>query len=141
MEKDNENRRNVLSVIDSEPMTISKLARRLKLSRPTIYLHVDKLKKKGLVGTKKEPKKKGSPVTVFVKDKEVSKYKDERVLNLLRKVKEIGDVDIFDFFNKSGIKISENSYLDASLRGLISKRIYLTEKGKQLLKQNEKKTS
>lgn len=58
-------RAKILALLKKEPMNISELIRRSKMSRPTIYHHLTELKKRKLVSEKKFPHKKGTPVLLY----------------------------------------------------------------------------
>lgn len=138
MRKDNITRNSIISLLGVYgKMTISELAKRLRVSRPTVYLHLEVLEKKGLIKREKDPKKKGAPVTVTPVEKEVSKQNKQDLLEFLQTLQQKGDTDIHDM-SKLGISIISPAYLEASIRGYTSKKIYLTDKGKQFLKENSK---
>lgn len=60
----------ILSLIKEHgPLTLSELSKKLNVSRPTVYLHVDTLEHKGLIIRKKDLKKKGAPVSIHLTSK------------------------------------------------------------------------
>lgn len=138
MEKDNFNRQMILNMVEIHPLNISQIAERLRVSRPTVYLHLDVLKKKDLIEIEKDNKKKGAPVTVFIKQKQLHNHNTKKTTDFLRSVSKLGEIDHKEFFEKLGLDFTNPIYLEAGIRGYISKKIYVTPKGKQFIKDNVK---
>lgn len=137
--KENTNRQLILNYLGlNGELTISQLSQLLRVSRPTIYLHLDILEKKGFIGRKKNPKKKGAPVTIYRKEKNISAYEKKELVFFLRRLKAKGSMDVKEVFEFSKESNFHSMYLDATLRKLVSKRISLTKEGDEYLKQNER---
>ena len=55
----------ILSLIKEQgPKTISELSKYIKVTRPTVYGHLETLERRGLIVREKDSGKKGSPVTI-----------------------------------------------------------------------------
>lgn len=58
-------RAKILSLIKKHgSLTISELSKQLKVTRPTVYLHLETLENRGLIIRLKDTSKKGSPVVI-----------------------------------------------------------------------------
>ncbi len=138
MEKDNLNRIWILQSILSKPKTISELSKELGVSRPTIYLHLEVLEKKGYIKKIKNSKKKGAPVTVHTTPKKVKSFNKQRIIEYLKIVEKNegkSHIEIIKELKKQGIEyIGIGSTI--SLQGYTIKKEFLTEKGKNFLKGN-----
>jgi sugar-specific transcriptional regulator TrmB len=116
-------------------MTISQLAEQTKISRPTIYLHLENLKKKGLISLSQDNDAKGKPVTIKVNEDSVAKKDTKELIEFLKKIKDKGEITLGAIKEE---KLNQNNeYLSATLRGFIDKKIFLTEAGKKFLEENK----
>lgn len=137
MEKENFNRNYILNLLRSHNgLTISQLAKLLRVSRPTIYLHLDILEKEGFVKRSKNPEKKGSPVTIEIVESSVAKRDKKKLTEFLKVVDSDKDLTLTKL-KQMGINDPE-SYLLATMKGLIDKKIFLTDEGKKFLEENKK---
>jgi len=116
-------------------LTISQISAITKISRPTIYLHLDNLEEKGFIKRNKNLEKKGAPVTISVVENSVVKKEKEEVIKLLEEIKKSKDNTITNFMNENSYS---NAYANATFEGLIDKKIFLTSKGEKFLKEHSK---
>lgn len=131
MEKDNFNRSYILNLIEvHEGLTISQLVSLAPVSRPAVYDHLELLEKQGLIKRSKDKKKKGAPVTITAIQKEVEKKDRVELIEFLNKINKDEGVDMKELKDAFRSK----AYLTAGLRGFTSKKVYLTDKGKEFLK-------
>jgi predicted ArsR family transcriptional regulator len=139
MEKDNLNRRRIMMLLKIRPMTISQLSKELGVSRPTIYLHLDILEKKGLIKKEKNEKKKGAPVTISCVKEKIEKQEQKELINYLKLIKKIQPVDLIGI-NDDNIQrmiIKGSGHISASVRGFLKNMTSLSEEGERFLKDNE----
>lgn len=130
MRKDNFNRNYILNLLDTfGSMTISDIAKKVNLSRPSVYSHLEILEKKGLIKRDKNPKKKGSPVTITPINKKISEKDTQELIKLLKKVKNSHGIDMKELREE----LHNHSYLEAGMRGFITKKVFLTKKGEEFL--------
>lgn len=138
MEKDNFNRIYIVDLLRChKKLTISQLSDLTKLSRPTIYLHLEVLEKKGFIKRDKNIKKKGAPVTIQLIENSVAKKEKKDLIKFLNIIKNNPNITQIKLRNMN-LGLS-HTYTTATFEGLMDKRLFLTDKGKQFLKQNEKK--
>jgi len=137
-ERDGSNRELILGYLGvAGPQTITKLSQVLNVSRPTIYLHLEVLEKKGLIERKKDPKRKGSPVIIYRKESKIKEAKVKAIVSTLKMIQDSKSHDFNDLALKfEGVHFPSSSYFEAKLRGFISQKIYLTDEGKKFLKEN-----
>lgn len=135
--RDNSTRERILHSLSLfKELTISQLSAMLSVSRPTIYLHLDILESQGLIKRDKNSQKKGAPVTISLDNKNFTHKQDKDIREILELINQKKDIDWFDFQKE---KINLHAYNIAILRGYVGRNIYITEKGKEFLKQNEQK--
>ena len=138
MEKDNLNRQYIMNYLRlHKTLTISQLSKMVSISRPTIYLHLKNLEKKGLVRRTKDPKKKGAPVTIHIIEDSVVKEDKKALLEFLKIIESNEDTTQFSL---KEMKLARNmmmAYAQATFKGLVDKKIFLTEKGKKFLEDNK----
>lgn len=137
MENENENRILIMNILRNYgSLTISEIVKKTKLSRPTIYLHLDNLEKKRLISRKKDNKKKGAPVTISIIKDSVDKKDKEDLLKFLNEIKKNGFLTT-DYIVEKNFDINGSSS-SATLNGFIEKRTYLTKEGLNFLNDNKK---
>ena len=136
MGKERINKFMILSLIKQEgKKTISELANRLNLSRPTIYLHLNTLEKGGFIKRKKDIKKKGSPVTIYLIEKKIEEKKKKEMIEALKFVKAndgLTDEGLRKF--KEGNWVNTIPFSQLQFRGLIIQKLFITPKGRKFLK-------
>lgn len=124
----------ILAIIRSEgSKTISELAKRLNVTRPTIYLHLDTLEKQGFIKRSKNKEKKGAPVRISPIEKNIKAKEKKDIFKVLKYIKEHPGLTIEQI---KGSWVSKVPLMQAQLRGLITKKIYLTKEGEKFLKNN-----
>lgn len=137
MEKENLTRTYILNVIRMKPLTISELAKRFQVSRPTIYLHLAVLEKAGLIRRRKDHKKKGAPVTIFSVEKAVAKKQKGEIITFLKSIEQAQPISLKDLHKKNPHIISNHAYMQSSLNGFIDKMVHLTPAGVKFLNENK----
>lgn len=140
---DNFNRNMILSFLRARgKLTISELSKLLRVSRPTIYLHLDVLEKKGLIERTKDTKKKGAPVTITPKEKAIEKDNLDQIIQFLKLFEEKEFISLEEIQkirtqgNKRKSLFLDRGYTNAKLFGFIGSQLFLTEEGKKFLKEN-----
>ncbi len=145
MRLENRNRIMILNYLELEDkMTITQIAKKLNISRPTVYLHLENLEKRELIKRSKNVKKKGAPVTIELCDKEVSDLRKKNLIKFLKVFELKGEITNdemhknFPTSEKGGITPAQ---IDAMIRGFISDKTFLTEKGKKYLQNHKEQTN
>jgi len=134
--KEQINKRMILTVLETNGnVTISKLAKYLGLSRPVIYHHLDTLEKQGYIKRKKNFKKKGAPVTIYLIKSKIKKQEARELKRLLMFLKKNEGISQDDFF--LDFDGDNNSYSIALFSGYINHKICLSSKGEQFLQDNK----
>jgi len=130
--KDNINRNYILTILETHgPTTISNIVTLLKVSRPAVYNHLEILEKEGLIKRTKDKTKKGGPVTITLLKKEIEKKRKRDVITFLKDLKDGKEIKEMRDLLKT------NAYMDATWLGLITKKVYVTERGKKFLEENK----
>lgn len=122
----------------TQGITITELSKRLNVSRPTIYLHLNTLEKKGFIERVKDSAKKGSPVTIIPKQKKIEKSRKTELLEFLNVVEKAKQGVNYsnDLLEKTNVSLSSPIFLEAMMRGFIVHKIHLTKEGELFIKEN-----
>ena len=136
MEKENFNKKYIVDLLRfHNKLTISEISKLTKLSRPTIYLHLDSLEKNGFIKRKKDEDKKGAPVSIELIKHSVAQKDKKELIDFLKLIKEHNGITQTELRN---LKVPITSSLTiATFDGLIDKKIYITEKGIKFLEDNK----
>lgn len=140
-ERSNLHRNMIIILLKGSPQTISELAKELNVSRPTIYLHLKVLEKKGLIERSKDITKKGAPVTITLKEKELSELEQKNLVEFLLWLKEQKEVssESLDIFFKTQRRYLSNAWVEAGVNGLIGNKVFITSEGEKFLEEHKGK--
>lgn len=146
---DETTRSRILRLLETtdKDLIISDIVKYTQLTRPSIYLHLDILEKKGLIKREKDTTKKGAPVKIIPIKSKINSDKKRRMIELLDKIKNKGgEINMHDLESiHEGIlnpsTTAGMTHIDLRLRGLIGSKLYITQKGKKFLKEHGKKST
>ena len=130
--KENYNRGRIMNILRKYgKLTISQIVSMTKLTRPTIYLHLDVLELGGFINRKKDESKKGAPVTITVNNKYFPE-RETKTLQFLKLLKDRGD-----FISKNEYKDIGAPFLygmtNSNFMGYIEEKMVLTKAGEDFL--------
>lgn len=133
----NSNREFIVSILSTQgSKTISELCRLTNLSRPSVYLHLEILERKGLIKREKDPKKKGAPVTISLIHKDVEKEQVQKeVLKLLEMMKD-KPLRQHELSLEQRKKMTPRALLEAGIHGYFHRPFEITKKGKSFLEKH-----
>lgn len=153
---DNKNRKKILDLLETRPHTISEISRQLGMGYTPTRKHIRVLKKAGLIETKQNIKKRGSPTLVMLAKRDgmmdvfksiiqmiPSKRRRETELGLLKTLKLADrEVTLREVATHLGMdKMYISGFIGLlQLKGLIKVRtaMEITNKGKKKLKELKK---
>ena len=148
-EKLNKNDNKLLAFCFNKHRSVGEVAKELNISPKNISVRLEKLSKLGLIKITKHGKGRKTFIRTTAGDKVAI-----HVVNFLKEIKKKGDMSqkefdsLFPDFYSDYEELAENKQLDKLIAksvliidGFVDRKFYITQKGKQFLKENENKNN
>jgi len=137
MEKENFNKTFIINLLRvNGKMTISQIAKAINTSRPTVYLHLENLEREGFISRTKDPDRKGAPVSIELIQKSIEEKDRQNLIKFLKMIRDSPGLTQQELREKHLAERISDAYTSATFRGLVDKKIFLTEAGKKFLAEN-----